>query len=392
MATQPASQSIPSPDDLVATARAMIPTLRERSAHTENIRQIPAETVADFKQAGFIRVAQPERFGGYNLGIDTVTRVAVEIGRGCGSSAWMAGQWPGHNFMVGLHTLEVQEEYWSTGADTLSSTASAIARLNMEPERGGWRLTDTQLRFSSGCDHAEWIQLMGQHGIGLIPKSDFEVLDDWYVSGLRGTGSKSVVIKDSFIPPHRFIPFETLRKGEAPGALVNENPYQRAPFVMVVNQLLLSAVVGMAHGVIDLFEARVGKRMDLHTGRPSSEGAGAQLRFAESTAEADVAAKLLADNCAQLEEWGRNGHQTTTIERVTMRRNTTFAAKLAVQSALRLATQGDASGMFDSSPTGRMVRDIQMAGLQASLTWDEPAQAYSRVRWGVDGPISYLSG
>lgn len=391
-APQPALASNPSPNDLVTAARDMIPIMRGRSAETEKLRRIPDATVDDFKKAGFIRAAQPERFGGYNFGIDTVTQVAVQVGRGCGSSAWMAGQWPGHNFMVGLHTLEVQEEYWASGPDTLSSTASAIARLTMEPERGGWRLRDTQLRFSSGCDHAEWIQLMGQHGIGLIPKSDFEVLDDWYVSGLRGTGSKSVVIKDSFIPPHRFIPFEMLRKGEAPGVLVNANPFQRAPFVLVVNQLLLSAVVGMAQGVIDLFEARVGKRIDLHTGLPSSQGAGAQMRFAESTAEADLAARILADNCAQLKEWGRIGHQTDTLERVTMRRNTTFAAKLAVQSAMRLAMQGDASAMFDTNPTGRMVRDIQMAALQASLTWDEPAQAYSRVRWGVEGPISYLSG
>lgn len=94
-ATQPKAREIPSPDDLVASARAMIPTLRERSAKAESLRQIPKATVADFKEAGFIRTAQSERFGGYNLGIDTVTRVAVEIGRGCGSSAWMAGQWPG---------------------------------------------------------------------------------------------------------------------------------------------------------------------------------------------------------------------------------------------------------------------------------------------------------
>jgi hypothetical protein len=59
---------------------------------------------------------------------------------------------------------------------------------------------------------------------------------------------------------------------------------------------------------------------------------------------------------------------------------------------LRLTTQGDASGMFDINPIGRLARDIQMAALQASLTWDEPAQAYSRVKWGVEGPISYLSG
>lgn len=392
MSTEANLQDVPTPDELVARATAMIPTLRERSAKTEEIRQIPRETVDDFIQAGFMRSAVPKRFGGYNYGIDTVTRIAVQVGRACGSSAWMAGQWAGHNFMVGLYTLEAQEEYFANGPDTVSSTASAIAKLDMQPEKGGWRIRDSHLRFSSGCDHAEWIQIMGQHGIGLIPKSDFEVLDDWKVAGLRGTGSKSVIIKDTFIPPYRFLPFEITREGKAPGALINDNPFQRAPLVMSLNQLLLAAAVGMAKGVSELFESRVGKRMDLHTGKPSSEGAGAQLRFAESTAEIDVAEMLLANNCAKLAEWGSSGHITDVMDRVTLRRNTTYAAKLAVQAVLRLTTQGDASGMFDVNPMGRMARDIQMAGLQASLTWDEPAQAYSRVKWGVEGPISYLSG
>lgn len=393
MSTQTALQGdAPTPDELVARATALIPTLRERSAKAEEIRQIPRETVDDFIRSGFMRTAVPKRFGGYDYGVDTITRIGVQVGRGCGSSAWMAGQWPGHNFMVSLYTLEAQQEYFANGPDTVSSTASSIARLDMQPEKGGWRIRDSQLRFSSGCDHAEWIQIMGQHGIGLIPKSDFEILDDWRVSGLRGTGSKSVIIKDTFIPPYRFLPYEITRDGKAPGAEYSDNPFLRAPLVMVLNQLLLSATVGMAYGVADLFESRVGKRIDLHTGKPAAEGAGAQLRFAESTAEIYAAEMLLARNCAQLREWGAAAHGTDLMERVTIRRNTVFAAKLAVQAALRLSTQGDASGMFDTNPIGRMVRDIQMAALQASLTWDEPAQAYSRVRWGVEGPISYLSG
>jgi 3-hydroxy-9,10-secoandrosta-1,3,5(10)-triene-9,17-dione monooxygenase len=393
MSNSPAHQdTVPTPDQLVARATAMVPVLRERSAKTEEIRQIPRETVDDFIRAGFMRAAVPTRFGGYNYGIDTITEIAVQVGRGCGSSAWMAGQWPGHNFMVSLYTLEAQQEYFADGPDTVSSTASAIAKLDMQPEKGGWRIRDSHLRFSSGCDHAEWIQIMGQHGIGLIPKSDFEIVDDWRVSGLRGTGSKSIIIKETFIPPYRFLPFETTREGKAPGALINDNPFQRAPLVMCLNQLLMAAAVGMAKGVSELFESRVGKRMDLHTGKPSSEGAGAQLRFAESTAEIDVAEMLLRKNCAKLAEWGRTGHITSVLDRVTLRRDTTYATKLAVQAALRLTTQGDASGMFDVNPIGRMARDIQMAAVQASLTWDEPAQAYSRVKWGVEGPISYLSG
>lgn len=384
---------VPTPEALIARAIDLIPILRDRSAHCEQLRQIPPETIDDFKAAGFIRAAQPKRFGGYDYGLDVVARVARQIGRGCGSSAWMAGQWPGHNFMSSLHSLEAQEEYWGTsGPDTLSSTASAVAKLNMAPEKGGWRLTETHLRFSSGCDAAEWIHFMCMHGIGLVPKSDFEILDDWKVAGLRGTGSKSVIIKDAFIPPHRFVTFEDLNNGASPGAKLSDNPFVRTRFVLALNQLLLAPMIGMARGVLDLFEQRVTKRVDLHTGKPASESAGAQLRFAESSAEVDAAEMFQDRNLATLEDWGRRGHIADLKERTAMRRDTTYAALLSVRAALRMTTSGDASGMFDSNQIGRLVRDVQMAGLQASLTWDEPAQSYSRVRWGAPGEASYLTG
>src|ERR1700752_2626973 len=106
----------------------------------------------------------------------------------------------------------------------MSSTASAIARLNIEPEGEGWRIRDSQLRFSSGCDWASWILHINQHGMFLVPRSDFRILDDWYVSGLRGTGSKSVVIDDAFVPAHRFVPMDQLKTGRAPGTQLSDDP------------------------------------------------------------------------------------------------------------------------------------------------------------------------
>src|SRR6266540_2247679 len=100
-------------DALVAQAAAMVPTLRERSAKCEEMRRIPDETVAAFVDAGFHRIAQPVAFGGLGLNIDTVTDIALEFGRGCCSTAWMAGQWPGHNFMVGYFPEQAQQEYWA---------------------------------------------------------------------------------------------------------------------------------------------------------------------------------------------------------------------------------------------------------------------------------------
>ena len=386
-----ARTDVPTPEQLVARAHEMIPTLRARSAHCESLRQIPPETFAMFREAGLLRTAQPKRFGGYGHGIDTVAEIGMEIGRGCGSSAWMACQWPGHQFMVGYFSEEAQQEYWAADPDTMSSTASAMARLNMEPERGGWRVRDSQMRFSSGCDYAEWIFFTTRNGMGLIPRSDFEVLDDWNVSGLRGTGSKSVVVHDAWIPPHRTVTLQQLRDGATPGAaLYPADPFYRVPFNLVVNQLLLAAAIGMARGVLDLFEERVTQRFDLHSFKPASEGAGAQLRFAESAAEVDAATMFVRRNCRTLAEWGEAHHVPTEQERSLVRRDVCYATRIALQASQRLVASGDASAMFDSQPMGRMARDVQMAALQANLTWDEPAQTFSRLRWGLP-PSSILN-
>ncbi|GLU37335.1 acyl-CoA dehydrogenase family protein [Pseudomonas sp. NBRC 100443] len=390
-AQTPALDTVPQPAELVARARALVPTLRERSQHCEQLRRIPQETFDDFRDAGLLRIAQPSQFQGWGHGIDTIAEVGMEIGRGCGSSAWMAGQWPGHQFMVGYFSEEAQQEYWAQDPDTMSSTASAQARVNIEPERGGFRVRDSQMRFSSGCDYAQWIFFTTQHGMGLIPRSDFEVLDDWHVSGLRGTGSKSVVVKDAWIPPHRCVSLADLRMGSTPGSKIyTGNPYYQVPFNLVVNQLLLAATIGMGRGILDLFEERVTKRFDLHTFKPASEGAGTQLRFAESAAEIDAAMMFIRNNCVTLAEWGRAGHVPSDAERARVRRDVAYATRLSLQASNRLITSGDASAMFDSQQLGRLARDINMAGLQANLTWDEPAQSFSRARWGVS-PLSNLN-
>jgi 3-hydroxy-9,10-secoandrosta-1,3,5(10)-triene-9,17-dione monooxygenase len=114
------------------------------------------------------------------------------------------------------------------------------------------------------------------------------------------------------------------------------------------------------------------------------------LRFAESSAEVDTAILILRNSCRMLEELGGLGRPADVFERTRLRRDVTYAARLAVQATQRLLSQGDASGMFDDQQLGRQGRDVYMSALQVSLTWDEPAQAFSRARWGVE-PLSNLT-
>ncbi len=381
----------PTVDELLVRARALIPVLRERAAHTEQLRRIPEETIEALRSADILRMAQSPKFGGLGYGVDKVAEIAMEVGRGCGSTAWMSGQWPGHQFMVGYFPLEAQEEYFES-VDTMSSTASAVAKLDIQPERGGWRIRNSQMRFSSGCDAADWILFTTFHGMALVPKSDFTVLDDWHVAGLRGTGSKSIVVEDAWVPPHRFIPMDSLRNATAPGIEIDpENAYLRSPMGLTLNTMLLSPMIGMARGVLDLFEERVTKRVDMHTGKPASESPGNQIRFAESAAEVEAAIMFVRSVCRELWAVGETGEPATVEVKAWLRRNVTFAARLCLQACDRLVESGDASGMFDTHPIGRLSRDLHMAGLQASLTWDEPARTYSLTRWGLS-PSSYLTG
>jgi alkylation response protein AidB-like acyl-CoA dehydrogenase len=370
-------------DAIVSWARDLVPTLRARGPQCEALRRIPPETVADFVAAGAHRVAQPARFGGFALGIDVAVEVGMEIGRGCASSAWMATQWPGHNFMVGMFPEQTQEEYFAAGPDTLSSTASALVKADVAPRPDGSLEVSGQWKFSSGVDEASWLLLSTKDNLCLVPKADFRIVDDWFTSGLRGSGSKSVVIDGAVVPRHRAIASADMRNGRTHGAELYDDPFYRVPYILWAPGLLAAAVIGMAQGVLDLFEERVVVRTDMQTRSPAAERPGNQLRFAESAAEVDAARLLLRNSYAEQRAWGTTGGEIPMAERARARRDITFSVRLCLQAVARLVESGDASAIYDDQLIQRFARDIRAAALQVSLPWDEPAIAYSRVRWGL---------
>ena len=87
----------PTREDILDRARAMVPLLREKALQAERDRLIPVETHRAFQQAGFYRLFQPARYGGYEMPIGLMVEVAGELGRGCGSSAWIFGCRPGRS-------------------------------------------------------------------------------------------------------------------------------------------------------------------------------------------------------------------------------------------------------------------------------------------------------
>jgi hypothetical protein len=118
--------------------------------------------------------------------------------------------------------------------------------------------------------------------------------------------------------------------------------------------------------------------------QPALERPGPQLRFAEASAEIDVAEILMWRNLDTVREWGVNGTSPTLEQRAEIRRNIAYAAKIALRATNRLVDGMDSSGLKDENMIVRQAADTRAAGLQFVLHWEETAMQYSRVHWGLD--------
>ena len=312
------------PEELLRAASDLVPLLKDRAAHTEELRRLPDETVQDILSSGLIRIGVPLRFGGLDVDYGLMLEAGVELGKGCPSTAWCYSLWSAHAWLMGYWPLEAQEEVFGNGPDVLCSSSLNPGRSTLETTAGGFRLSG-RWEFSSGCDAAAWITLGGQGPDGLVwmllPRSDCEIVDTWFVSGLRGTGSKDIVVKDAFIPDHRVMVMASAGDGDWTGWEIHHQARYRMPIPVLLGWDLVAPIVGIAQGMIDEFTARLIGTSG--SGRTAESGA-VQLRLSQASAEVDAARALLQHDIREIFEKAHGGETFSTLERARYRRDKAF--------------------------------------------------------------------
>src|SRR5258708_3783039 len=136
---------------LVERALALKSALAARTAQADELRRVPDETIADFREAGFFRMLQPARWGGLEVDPGTFFEVQLTVASACPSSAWVLGVVAVHSWQLALFPLQAQEEVWGTDASTLVSSSYAPTGKVTRAD-GGYRVSG-RWSFSSGCDH-----------------------------------------------------------------------------------------------------------------------------------------------------------------------------------------------------------------------------------------------
>ena len=378
-------------DEAVERARALRDRLRERLPRADQLRRPLDENVADILESGLYGVMKPKRYGGSELGTETLIDVTIELGSADPSTGWVYMLWAAHMWLQALWPEKALEEMWANSNSLASSVVSTLG--DVTEVDGGYHWTGRGL-FSSGVDHCDWltagvpIKRDGErvdHRWLLIPREDFEIIDDWHTVGLRGTGSKTIVVNDVFVPEHRTLPTQALMLGQAPGHEVNTHPMYGAPVGANFTGAMSVPALAAARGLIELFRARLESRVQSPevTNSPYAADtmATTMARFSEVAASVDASHTLLLWNASHFACAPAKGISPVEMEK--MRRDMTFTAQQARRAANRLYEECGGSGLNEGSLLQQFWRDTNAAAAHRGLTWDWQADSWTRASVGL---------
>src|SRR5712671_5121342 len=182
-------------EDAIGRARALVPALRERAAGAEKARIMPPETIADLHASGILRSMQPKRWGGMEFDFVAYVDFCYELALGCASTAWNFGNLQVHHWMLAMYEERAQEEVWGADPEALIASGIAFPQGRAKKVEGGY-VIGGKWNFSSCSNIAEWNMLAvtvrdGDRAVDyrmcLLHKSQYELIDDWQVLGMRAT-------------------------------------------------------------------------------------------------------------------------------------------------------------------------------------------------------------
>src|SRR5881227_346544 len=382
----------PELQELLARAEALVPVLRERANHTEELRRLPDETIEDLHRTGLFRILQPKRVGGSELPFRAIVELVATISRGDGSTGWVLANLAAHHWLLGMWPKQAQDEIWGESPDNLIGSALIFPRGRATPAPGGYRLTG-RWPFSSGVDAASW-SLIGaivhdqeagtnEPRIFVLPASDFTIIDTWHVIGLAGTGSKDVAVDDVFVPEYRSVAVREITGGPNPGSGVNSSVLYQLPAISLFAFCIAGVSLGIAEGAIEYFVETMRTRTSYYTGRSLADFVTVQVHLAEAAAIAHSARAVLLNDCDEATRVVGEGEVPSLDQRARYRRDGAYAATLCTKAVDVLFQATGGGAIYARNPLQRAFRDVHAANAHYVLNWDINGALFGRVLLGL---------
>jgi 3-hydroxy-9,10-secoandrosta-1,3,5(10)-triene-9,17-dione monooxygenase len=361
------AQQLTDADRLYKAARALVPTLRERSRTTAALGQLPPETIDAMQAAGFFRILQPARYGGLEMEPEVFFRVQMILAEGCMSTAWVLGVVAIHNWQLALFDDRAQQDVWGQDPSTLiSSSYMPVGKVSRV--EGGYRLSG-HWGFSSGSKHCDWAFLGAMvpparegeapdYRTFLVPRTDYRIVDNWDVSGLEGTGSHDIEVEDAFVPEYRTHRSLDGFQCDSPGNAVNPGYTYRLPFGQIFVRAVSSSSIGALRGITDAYVAVNRERVGLNDGNRIATDPDAQMALAHAVATVDECETVMFRNFDRMLSAANQGQALPLDERIKMRFDAALVASKCTDAINRMFIACGAQGIFRDHPLNRAWLDI----------------------------------
>lgn len=387
----------PPKEEIVNRVSQLTPLIREKAAWIDDNRRIHEEVIEALTDAGVLKMRVPVRYGGYESDMSTVVNVLTELGRGDGSTSWTVAVWAISAWMVGLFPDEVQDEVFSTPNVRISGILSpgAVAM----PTDGGYVLNG-KWSFNTGVQQSTWntnaAVIPGPDGshepvMTLIPISDLKIVDDWYTSGLRGSGSVTTVAENVFIPSERVLPMGPVLQGQHRSKLNADSSVYKALFMPTACSTVSGPALGLAMAAKDAFLERLPGRKITYTSYDNqSEAPVTHIEIANAISKIDETGFHVHRAASMIDAKAAAGEPWTLEERARIRLDLGAACQRAKEAVDIVSMASGGSSVYRDVPIQRIERDVRTLNLHAILHPVTNLELYGRIVCGLDANTPYI--
>ena len=379
-------------DELVAACTDLADVLAAHADEGERLRRVPDPVLSAVHRAGILDAVVPTSLGGSGLGLAALCDATRVLAHGCPASAWTISFLMQHAWFVTKLPAEGRADLFAgttapTVACPLAPTGVAV------PTDDGYRLTG-RWEYATAVRHADWVMVHGvvdTSGVegaddggfatrfAVVPVDAVAIEEVWHTSGMRATGSETVVLEDVEVPAHRTVAGQDLLDG---GPTVPGDGLAGLPIMSVLALSAASPALGAAEAAVEHYRARTRARVLAYSlGDRAAEQPAAQIRLAGAV-DAVAAAGEHHRRAVGAITAAAAGGSPDDLARVT--------AKLAAASTVRSARavmgavcEGAGAAVYQQShPLQRLQRDVEVLKGHVAFDWDRTAELAGRIMLG----------
>ncbi|MEU9149833.1 acyl-CoA dehydrogenase family protein [Streptomyces sp. NPDC048417] len=341
----------------------LLTVVADRRAEFEEKRHVPRDVIADFKRAGIYRAGVPKRFGGDALPPPEFLRLIERISVVDGSAGWVASFGSSAIYLAAL-PLETQAELYADGPD-VAFAGGLFPVQAAERVEGGYRVSG-RWRFASGCKGADLLGVgikagedrAGRPRTAVLRPAQVEIVDNWDVIGMRGTGSHDLVVDGVDVPEE----WTFVRGGEP----TVDEPLYRYPTVPYAAQVLAVVGLGVARAALDHVIAQGGRSS--FTGAPKpAERATYRIAVGQAEAQLRSARSFFYETTEDVWATVEAGDPATAEQASLLRLASAHLAKISFEVVRAAYQLGGIGAITDGSPLQRYLRDASVVPQHAFL-------------------------